>query len=62
MLRDEGVIEGVEVESGGGLLLAVGKRGGHRWERRRRRDDGGEKTWLWLVCTTLKDRLRRRRR
>jgi len=27
---DEGVIEGVEVESGGDLLLAVGKRGGHR--------------------------------
>jgi hypothetical protein len=30
VFRDEGVIEGVQVESGGGLLLAVGKWGGHR--------------------------------
>ena len=62
MFGDEGVIEGIEVKSGGDVLLAVGKRGGHRCKRRRRRDDGVGKTLLWLVDTTYKDRLRRRRR
>lgn len=30
MFWDEGIVEGVKVESGGDRLLAVRKRGGHR--------------------------------
>jgi len=41
---DEGIIEGIEVKSGDDVLLAVGKRGGHRCERRQRRDDDVGKT------------------
>jgi hypothetical protein len=48
VLGDEGIIEGVEVESGRDWLLAVGKRDGHNWERRRRRDDGEGNTGIRL--------------